>query len=770
MGSGLKVIALISGGKDSLYSILHCLANGHSIVALANLHPPLSVGSDITNAAEHEDEDVDSYMYQTVGHSIISLYERALQVPLYREQIRGGAANRDKDYAPTSSPNADEPDETESLVPLLKNIIAKHPGVNAVSTGAILSTYQRTRVESVAIRLSLTPLSYLWQYPLLPPYTQSSLLDDMRNAGQDSRIVKVASGGLDQRFLWENVTDLRVVQRLKTVMSRFGGGNGAVLGEGGEYETLALDGPSVLWKHRIEVDEHEDVPGEGGSAAVRIRSARTVQKDLGAVNLDSVRIPSILDTEFQELFDSTNDLRDFSKPYSLHMVEPQPLDILPQGDCGCKKTIGDIILFSNWQGVPDTSPEEQLMTIIKNIDEAFKQYYHKPKAVSCVLLLRSMADFTTLNPIYGAMFTRPNPPSRVTVACGDRMPKGIHVMLSLVFNRTRQKLRGLHVQGRSYWAPANIGPYSQAISVPLKSLDRLSSIEGSEQHVGDASTDDAEFVYIAGQIALVPASMELITVDQMARACPNMVQSQFSGFQAQSVLALQHLWRIGRAVNVVCWTGAVAFLSSCEQKVAETRKSIAQHTWRSVQEHLLASNATDEESLDDDVDVWDLINVKRNSTHTDEYSRPALPDFKLIRDLSTNDRKLTPCFVVEVDQLPRGADIEWASSGFTGCQIQLSAEHINGCVLHTIHAIEEGFTVIWASVGTIGDLDRASAAIQSCQFWTGNERHHMTVYTVDALPEPWFREFQPLTIPSRRLWAADGSECKAILMVRCFNV
>ena len=368
MGSGLKVIALISGGKDSLYSILHCLANGHSIVALANLHPPLSVGSDITNAAEHEDEDVDSYMYQTVGHSIISLYERALQVPLYREQIRGGAANRDKDYAPTSSPNADEPDETESLVPLLKNIIAKHPGVNAVSTGAILSTYQRTRVESVAIRLSLTPLSYLWQYPLLPPYTQSSLLDDMRNAGQDSRIVKVASGGLDQRFLWENVTDLRVVQRLKTVMSRFGGGNGAVLGEGGEYETLALDGPSVLWKHRIEVDEHEDVPGEGGSAAVRIRSARTVQKDLGAVNLDSVRIPSILDTEFQELFDSTNDLRDFSKPYSLHMVEPQPLDILPQGDCGCKKTIGDIILFSNWQGVPDTSPEEQLMTIIKNID------------------------------------------------------------------------------------------------------------------------------------------------------------------------------------------------------------------------------------------------------------------------------------------------------------------------------------------------------------------------------------------------------------------
>lgn len=36
----LNVIALISGGKDSFYSMLLCLQNGHRIVALGNLYPP----------------------------------------------------------------------------------------------------------------------------------------------------------------------------------------------------------------------------------------------------------------------------------------------------------------------------------------------------------------------------------------------------------------------------------------------------------------------------------------------------------------------------------------------------------------------------------------------------------------------------------------------------------------------------------------------------------------------------------------------------------
>lgn len=193
---GLKVIALISGGKDSLFSILHCLANGHSVVALANLYPPPSADS---TEPEHEADDLNSYMYQTVGHSLIPLYSAALDIPLYRQPILGAAINTDKTYAPPppTATTTTSPDETESLLPLLQRILHDHPSADALSTGAILSTYQRTRIESVATRLGLVPLSYLWHYTSLPPYAPAALLRDMAAVGQDARIVKVASGGLD---------------------------------------------------------------------------------------------------------------------------------------------------------------------------------------------------------------------------------------------------------------------------------------------------------------------------------------------------------------------------------------------------------------------------------------------------------------------------------------------------------------------------------------------------------------------------------------------
>jgi len=35
----MKVVALISGGKDSCFNMMQCVAAGHEIVALANLYP-----------------------------------------------------------------------------------------------------------------------------------------------------------------------------------------------------------------------------------------------------------------------------------------------------------------------------------------------------------------------------------------------------------------------------------------------------------------------------------------------------------------------------------------------------------------------------------------------------------------------------------------------------------------------------------------------------------------------------------------------------------
>nr|CAN66416.1 hypothetical protein VITISV_044133 [Vitis vinifera] len=54
--SKMKVVALVSGGKDSCYAMMKCIQYGHEIVALANLLP-----------ADDSVDELDSYMYQTKG-------------------------------------------------------------------------------------------------------------------------------------------------------------------------------------------------------------------------------------------------------------------------------------------------------------------------------------------------------------------------------------------------------------------------------------------------------------------------------------------------------------------------------------------------------------------------------------------------------------------------------------------------------------------------------------------------------------------------------
>jgi diphthine-ammonia ligase len=39
-----KVIGLVSGGKDSCFNIMHAVANGHEIVAIATLTPEQGIG------------------------------------------------------------------------------------------------------------------------------------------------------------------------------------------------------------------------------------------------------------------------------------------------------------------------------------------------------------------------------------------------------------------------------------------------------------------------------------------------------------------------------------------------------------------------------------------------------------------------------------------------------------------------------------------------------------------------------------------------------
>ncbi|OAL53368.1 ATP binding L-PSP endoribonuclease family protein-like protein [Pyrenochaeta sp. DS3sAY3a] len=760
MASSLKVIALISGGKDSFFSILHCQANGHQVVALANLHPTHST---------NDDEDINSYMYQTVGHSVIPLYEQALGIPLYREEITGKAVNSSRDYAaPLAS---QEQDETENLVPLLMRVMDEHPEANAVSTGAILSTYQRTRVESVALRLGLTPLSYLWQYPLLPPYTQSSLLHDMANVGQEAVIIKTASGGLDESFLGFDVASQRTVNRLSKEMGRYGEvSNGAILGEGGEFETLALDGPTPLWKKKIHIELGPPAVMEAGQAVLKIAASTLEEKEESAANeLPGLRIPDLFDDEFKRVLEASENSVDnqslisddatlvnvpFYRPPD--STEPLISEKLPKNASNDTPTVFTYSnLTSDVRPSSPGSPSRQLTKIFLRLDHILTQW-HVPKTGinHCTLLLRDMADFTVLNPIYGQYFNYVNPPARVTVAVGNAMSEGVDVMLSVIVDKEERgkkgkvvrniERQGLHVQGRSYWAPANIGPYSQAISARLPSFD--DKLESEDKSSG-------EIVYVAGQIPLVPASMEVY---------------RDHGFKGQAALSLQHLWRIGRTKGVKWWTAAVGFIPSSTTN-PEDHVRIAQDMWDAL--HIPArpdpvSSVSDDDDDNDpiDIDPWDRLNRTQPSFFSDTTPRAPIPDLSAISRplIDPSKHAIPPCFIAQVHSLPRDVDIEWSATGLTTPSIHFTPDLTHSMLTHT------------------------SPSLSRTRFYTLEIRHSNDVDVLRRLGEDSVRDWTSATlyagpgfelkgklsvrgvqwVPCLRVWGSGGREVRAVLVGR----
>lgn len=224
----MRVVALISGGKDSTYNMCKCVDDGHEIVALANLFPP-------TNGASHNDE-LDSFMYQTVGHQAIAAYAEATGIPLFRRQITGRPLSQSIEYTQK------EGDEVEDLYDLLIDIRKSGIEYDAISVGAIHSNYQRIRADNVCKRLGIQMLAYLWGRD------QEQLLQEMIDYGIHAILIKTAAMGLDRSHLGKKLEEVK--GDLITLKSKYGIN---VCGEGGEFETLTLDCP--LFHKRLQVDD-----------------------------------------------------------------------------------------------------------------------------------------------------------------------------------------------------------------------------------------------------------------------------------------------------------------------------------------------------------------------------------------------------------------------------------------------------------------------------------------------------------------------------------
>ncbi|KAK9333224.1 hypothetical protein V1520DRAFT_332976 [Lipomyces starkeyi] len=483
----MKTVALVSGGKDSCYNILHCIKNGHEVIALANLHPP---PQSIFNDEDELIHEMDSFMYQTVGHSVLNLYSDCFEIPMYRAPITGSSVTTELDYATTAT------DETEDLYTLLQTVKAMHPDIEAVSVGAILSTYQRSRVENVCSRLGLTVLAYLWRRD------QAALFDEMIQGGVHAIIIKVAGAGLTaEKHLGKSLQQVR--HQLFKLNQIYGS---HICGEGGEYETLVLDCPVFVKK--LVVDETQVVNDDNGDVAYLKLRAHAEDKDAVAEEwIDNIAVPPLLSEPFQGIFEDLKGT-DFGANEPEMAVSPATVPELSIGISPTTISVANITA-PNSSFISDEIPS--IFEQLSNIMATFK--ITDPYSITSVTFqLADMQTFPAANESYKKFFshpiTKPNPPARACIS--TLLPSSCRASLSATITRVPDARSGLHVQGRSYWAPANIGPYAQACTVQ-------------------------EGIYLAGQIPLIPARMVLYKDE---------------GVLGQAALAMQNLARVMDAVVV----------------------------------------------------------------------------------------------------------------------------------------------------------------------------------------------------------------------------
>ena len=444
----MEVVALISGGKDSCYSIMHCLQQGLRVVALANIHP-------------ETDTDLDSFMYQSVGHEAIQLISQATDLPLYQITTKGHAKQKELFYEQTES------DEIEDLYSLLLKVKDVHPNIKAVSSGAILSNYQRLRVENVCSRLGLISLAFLWQLD------QKKLLHDMIASGTEAILIKIGSLGLEiKKHLGRPLSELEVdLYRIGETCDL------NVCGEGGEYESLTLDAP--FFKKRVVIDKSEIVVTSNDNicpvAYLKITQLHLEEKI--QVNFPQIPIPPLL----------SNKLTQFDNIQNSHLSSPKECTVPIKGGIHGLNCIRHICLGKEYFCVSAVAIsegggiEEGVNTMMQLIDiELSKHDCNWSQVIHSNLFVNNLEHFTRINKVYSQKF-HIKPPSRVCIQIPS--PPNTISRLDLIGFRT-DSASCMHVQSRSYWAPENIGPYSQCYATN-------------------------SLVFTAGQIGLIPSEMVL---------------------------------------------------------------------------------------------------------------------------------------------------------------------------------------------------------------------------------------------------------------------
>ncbi|KAF0461292.1 TIGR00289 family protein [Gigaspora margarita] len=458
-------------------------------------------------------------------------------LPLYRREIFGRSLIQDADYKLTIG------DETEDLFELLKEIKESNPDIQGVSVGAILSNYQRVRVENVCSRLGLTPLAYLWRR------NQKELLSEMIDAGINAILIKVAAIGLKTTHLGKSIKEL--YPYLCSLNEKY---DVHICGEGGEYETFTLDCP--LFIKRLHVENSEIIMHSDNAFAevAYLQLKKLVVMDKPA-NIDTTNLVKILawSDGFENILSNTEI---FKGENILENVVPKiDIDYIPEMNSDyidLYTAHANSLYFAisgttayNYKGSQTTrSPlntiEEETRVCMKNLEEKLSKLgLNWTDAINMNVLIKDMREFGRMNMIYKSFFDI-NPPTRTCIECNLSPPANIQIDLVAIKFRDYSNIKlvnTMHVQSMSYWAPANIGPYSQAKII--------------NNHA-----------YIAGQIGLIPASLKFPTPLSL---------------QSQTILSLKNLERITSVLELDVWKFSVGCICFVDD---DTSFEVVKKAWK----------------------------------------------------------------------------------------------------------------------------------------------------------------------------------------------
>lgn len=227
----MRIGALFSGGKDSMIALDWLDKRGHEIACL------------LTMISESDE----SYMFHFPNVEWTGKQAEALKIPQLIKKTKGI-----------------KEEELEDLKELIKEAKEKY-SIEAVSAGALASSYQRDRVVKICNELGLVSFTPYWQH------NDENYMKIVLDSGYEIILVGVFADGLTADLLGKRL-DAGLLQKLKDIKKKTGI---HLAGEGGEYETFVLDGP--MFRKRLEIVDSEIVK-ERNSAVLRIKEIKIIDK------------------------------------------------------------------------------------------------------------------------------------------------------------------------------------------------------------------------------------------------------------------------------------------------------------------------------------------------------------------------------------------------------------------------------------------------------------------------------------------------------------